>query len=270
VHARLDVEPGLVIFFRKYDVFDSSLSRRSVVEEMRSRTWMADLTITGGSVFEKRYGRERCRRISMISLCEEVKPPLAPPSALPSVLVMMSTRPITPQCSCVPLPCLPMNPVAWLSSTITRASYFSARSQIPASLATSRPSRRPRPWRPPEPAVPGLLEPGLEIGHVVVQEAEPLRLGEPDPIDDRGVVELLGDDRVLLLEQRLEQAPVGVEARGVEDRVVQAEEAGDLLLQLAMDVLGAADEADGGHAVAALVEALAAASITAAWLDRPR
>ena len=38
----------------------------------------------------------------------------------------------------------------------------------------------------------------LEIGHVVVGEAVARRLAQPDPIDDRRVVERIGDDGVLL------------------------------------------------------------------------
>ena len=67
-------------------------------------------TSAGGSVFEKRYGRERWRRRSTISRRAAVKPPLAPPSALPRVEVMMSTRPATPQCSGVPRPVGPKKP----------------------------------------------------------------------------------------------------------------------------------------------------------------
>ena len=59
---------------------------------------------------------------------------------------------------------------------------------------------------------------------------------------------------VLLAEQRLEQAAVGVEARGVEDRVLGAEELAELRLELLVDALRAADEAHAGHAVAPLVE----------------
>ena len=52
----------------------------------------------------------------------------------------------------------------------------------------------------------------LQIGHVVVAVAEALRLAQADAVDDAGVVQLVADDRVLLAEQRLEQAAVGVEA----------------------------------------------------------
>ena len=63
----------------------------------------------------------------------------------------------------------------------------------------------------------------LEIGHVVVLVAKALRFAEPDAVDDARVVQFIADDRVLLAEQRLEQAAVGVEAGGVENRVFGAE-----------------------------------------------
>src|SRR5450759_4915709 len=51
---------------------------------------------------------------------------------------------------------------------------------------------------------------GLEIGHIRVLVAKPPGLGQADPVNERGVVELVGDDRVLLAEQCLEDATVGV------------------------------------------------------------
>ena len=67
----------------------------------------------------------------------------------------------------------------------------------------------------------GRLELRLEVGHVGVPVAVALRLAEPDAVDDRGVVELVGDDRVLGAEQGLEQAAIGVEAGRIEDRVLR-------------------------------------------------
>ena len=61
--------------------------------------------------------------------------PEAPPRALPSVPVMMSTRSMTPKSSGVPRPPTPMKPTACESSTKTRAPNSSARSQIPSSGA---------------------------------------------------------------------------------------------------------------------------------------
>ena len=91
--------------------------------------------IAGANELLNRYGRERCRNQSMISRRPLVYPPDAPPIALPSVPVTMSTRSITPQCSGVPRPPGPTKPTACESSTITIASYRSARSQIAARSA---------------------------------------------------------------------------------------------------------------------------------------
>jgi hypothetical protein len=87
-----------------------------------------------------------------------------------------------------------------------------------------------------------------------VRVAVALGLAQADAVDDRGVVERVGDDRVVLAEQGLEQAAVGVEARAVEDRVLGAEEGRDRRLELLVAVLGAADEAHARQAVAAIVE----------------
>ena len=49
----------------------------------------------------------------------------------------------------------------------------------------------------------------------------------------RGVVQRVADDRVLLAEEGLEEAAVGVEAGGVEDGVLGAEKAAEPRLELA-------------------------------------
>ena len=101
--------------------------------------------------------------------------------------------------------------------------------------------------------VPCFLETGFEFVHIGVRVAVAPRLAKPDAIDDRGVVQRVRDDRVLRPEQRLEQPAIGLEAGGEQDRVILAEEAGEPVFQLAMEILGAADEADAGHAIAVLV-----------------
>jgi hypothetical protein len=55
----------------------------------------------------------------------------------------------------------------------------------------------------------------LELREVVVSVAQALRPAEPDAVDDAGVVERVADDHVAVVEQRLEQPAVGVEAGGV-------------------------------------------------------
>ena len=90
---------------------------------------------------------------------------------------------------------------------------------------------------------------------MVVDEA--LGLAQADAVDDRGVVEGVGDDGVLGAQEALEEAAVGVEAGGIEDGVLHLEKSGDLLLQLQVQVLRSADEADRGQAEAVLVKGLA-------------
>ena len=67
------------------------------------------------------------------------------------------------------------------------------------------------------------------------------------------MIEAVGNDRVVLVHERLEHAAVGVETGGEHDRVVLAEVFRDRQLELAMQRLRAADEADRGHAEAEFV-----------------
>ena len=98
----------------------------------------------------------------------------------------------------------------------------------------------------------------FQVRHVVVPVAETHRLAEADTIDDRGVVQLVGDDRILRAEQRLEQAAVRIKAGGIEDGVLHAQEIGNLLLEFLVHFLRAADEAYRSHAVTPFIEALLA------------
>ena len=105
----------------------------------------------------------------------------------------------------------------------------------------------------PRAGVVGLLQAILELVHVRIGEAVALRLAEADSVDDRGVVEAVGNDRVLLIEQRLEHPAIGVETGGEHDRVLLAQVLGDRLLELTMQRLRSADEAHRGHAEAEFV-----------------
>ena len=103
----------------------------------------------------------------------------------------------------------------------------------------------------------GCLELRSKIGHVVVLVTETLGFAEAHTVDDGGVVELIGNDRVIRAEQCLEQSAVGVEARGVKDRVLHPEEIAELVLELLVDGLRAADEAHTRQAVAPFIERIA-------------
>ena len=63
------------------------------------------------------------------------------------------------------------------------------------------------------------------------------------------MVQGVGDDGVLLVEQGFENAAVGIEAGGIEDGVLHAVKFGDLFLEVLVDVLRPADEPHGRHAV---------------------
>ena len=108
----------------------------------------------------------------------------------------------------------------------------------------------------PAAAIPGLAEPALEVGHVVVGVAQAARLAQPNAVDDAGVVQGVADHRVVFAEDGLEQPGVGVEARQIEDRVVHAEEGGEPGLEVFVHGLRPADEAHRRHAEAPIVERL--------------
>ncbi len=95
-----------------------------------------------------------------------------------------------------------------------------------------------------------------QVLHVHVLEGVVVRRAQTDAVDQRGVDQPVGDDHVLGAQDGLEHAGVGVHARGEQQRLLHAQELRHLVLQLAVDVLGAADEAHRAHAVAALVQTL--------------
>ena len=141
----------------------------------------------------------------------------------------MSTRPATPQCSGRAPAGRPEE--AGGVAVVHHHQRVVALGQV-ADLGRAarrrRPSRTRRRWRSAGSARPRLaFRQPLELVHVAVGVAVALGPAEPDAVDDRGVVERVGDDGVLLAEERLEEPAVGVEAGGVEDRVLRAEEARD-------------------------------------------
>ncbi len=216
---------------------------------------------TGATVLENRYGRLRWRSRSTISLRPLVNPPEAPPSALPKVPVMMSTRPI----DAVVLG--RAAPGAADEARGVRVVDHDRRVVRLGQVADRSPGRRRMPSMENTPSVAirrsrasaASCELRLQVGHVAVGVAEPAGLAEADAVDDAGVVELVADDGVLGAQQRLEQPAVGVEARAVEDRVLRAQEGGQARLQFLVQLLGAADEPHAGQAVAPAVAAALAA-----------
>ncbi len=122
------LKPASVIRVRKWAAFartrctgvGSSISIRNASSE--------EAVTAGGSAFEKRVVRERCRRSSTRGPGPVVKPPAAEPIALPRVEVKTATFPWTPVSSAEPRPVAPRTPVAWESSTTRSVSCFAQRS----------------------------------------------------------------------------------------------------------------------------------------------
>ena len=98
------------------------------------------------------------------------------------------------------------------------------------------------------------LKLGFEVRHVVIFVAETHRLAEAHTVDNRSVVEFVGNNRVAFLEEAFEETAVRVEARAVEDRVFGFEEFGNRGFELLVNRLRAANEADGRATESVLVE----------------
>ena len=107
---------------RNSAVLRRSCSRCSPLPATRSSAASDPATTLGATALENRYGRDRCRSSSTISARALTYPPDAPPSALPSVPVTMSTR-------------------SWHAEQLRRAARRSGRRTPP------RGSRRPSPAR---------------------------------------------------------------------------------------------------------------------------
>ena len=89
----------------------------------------------------------------------------------------------------------------------------------------------------------------LQVFDRIVLVAKTLRLAEPYSVDDARVVELVGDDRILGPENRLEKPTVGIPTGVVEDRIFESEEIAELFFKLLVDGLRTADETYRSHPV---------------------
>ena len=92
------------------------------------------------------------------------------------------------------------------------------------------------------------LETLLQLGHVGVGIAITHRLAQTHAVDNRRVVQRIRYDSVLLGQQRLENAPVRIEASRIENRILGPEVIRNRLFELLVDVLAAADETHRRHA----------------------
>jgi len=95
----------------------------------------------------------------------------------------------------------------------------------------------------------------FELGHVRVAITQAFRLAEAYAVDDAGVVQFVSEDGVALIEKRLEQTAVGVEAGGIENGIVFPQKARDVAFQLLVQLLRATDETDRSQAIAIAAQA---------------
>jgi len=82
---------------------------------------------------------------------------------------------------------------------------------------------------------------------------EPLRLAKSYPIDDRCVVQLIGNYSILLAEKRFKNASVGIKSGGIQNRVLSSKECGDFGFKFLMNILGTADKAYAAEALPPVV-----------------
>ena len=78
-------------------------------------------------------------------------------------------------------------------------------------------------------------------------ENQPLGFCETNRVDNRGMIELVGDDRIFIGKKGLEEADVGHEAGRIEHRVLGADKIGNRTLQVLVNRLRAADKSHGSE-----------------------
>lgn len=96
----------------------------------------------------------------------------------------------------------------------------------------------------------------FQVLHVQMLVPLPDGLCQPDPIDDGGMIESVTNDGVLGPEDCLEEASIGIEPAGEKYTVLQFIILSNDLLQLFVNILGAAYEPDRTHAEAMRVKSL--------------
>lgn len=87
--------------------------------------------------------------------------------------------------------------------------------------------------------------------HVVVLEHAHVRSAQPDPVPNRGVVELVRDDEAALADETRDDVRVCRETHGANERILHTEEPGDERLRLLVQIKGPAFEtgAASGNAI---------------------
>ena len=90
----------------------------------------------------------------------------------------------------------------------------------------------------------------LQIRHIAVLKPKPPRFAQPDAVNDRGMVQAVRNNRILLTQQRLKQPAIGVKTGGKQNGILHPEKPRQARLQSPVQILRAANEPDRGHAIA--------------------
>ena len=94
----------------------------------------------------------------------------------------------------------------------------------------------------------------LQVRHVIVAVAQALRLAQAHPVNDRRVIKLVRDNRILSAKQRLKQPAICIPARGVQNGVFCAQKCAQLALQILVQCLRAAYEAHACQPITPLLK----------------
>ena len=97
------------------------------------------------------------------------------------------------------------------------------------------------------------LELLLQVVHVTVSITVTHRLAKTHTIDDRRMVERIGDDGILFRQQRFKESTVGIKTSGIKDCVFRSEEIRDDAFKFLVGVLRTADETHRRHTVTARI-----------------
>ena len=93
----------------------------------------------------------------------------------------------------------------------------------------------------------------FQVFHIVVFITETFCFAETYSVDDGCVIQFITDDCIFCCQDRLKKATVCIKAGRVKNRVIGSEEAGDLLLELFMNVLCSTDKTDRCNSVSLFI-----------------
>jgi hypothetical protein len=83
----------------------------------------------------------------------------------------------------------------------------------------------------------------LQIGHIGIGIAIAFGFGKSDAIDDGSMIERIGNNGILFLEQRLEKASIGIKTGCIKNSIFRLKKTTDRLFQFFVIILRSTNEA---------------------------